>query len=68
MMVEGLVVDPAKIEAVTEWPSPTNVKEVTSFLGLTGYYLKFVEGFSRIVSPMTQLLKKDKKFEWREKC
>ena len=65
---EGLSVDPAKIEAVTEWQSPSNVKEVRSFLGLAGYYRKFVEGFSSIARPMTQLLKKDKKFEWTPKC
>ena len=65
---EGLSVDPAKIEAVTEWQSPSNVKEVRSFLGLAGYYRKFVEGFSSIARPMTQLLKKDKKFEWTLKC
>ena len=45
---EGLSVDPAKIEAVTEWQSPSNVKEVRSFIGLAGYYRKFVEGFSSI--------------------
>ena len=65
---EGLSVDPAKNEAVTEWQSPSNVKEVRSFLGLAGYYRKFVEGFSSIARPMTQLLKKDKKFEWTPKC
>ena len=65
---EGLSVDPAKIEAVTQWQSPTTVKEVRSFLGLAGYYRKFVEGFSSIARPMTQLLKKDKKFEWTPKC
>src|SRR3954463_12198485 len=53
---EGLSVDPTKIEAVTEWQSPSNVKEVRSFLGLVGYYRKFVEGFSIIARPMTQLL------------
>ena len=68
MTEEGLPVDPAKIAAVTEWQSPSNVKEVRSFLGLAGYYRKFVEGFSSIARPMTQLLKKDKKFEWTPKC
>ena len=53
---------------VTNSKSPIYVKEVRSFLGLAGYYCKFVEGFSRIVRPMTQLLKKNKKFEWTQEC
>lgn len=68
LTAEGLSVDPTKIQAVTEWQTPSNVKEVRSFLGLVRYYRKFVEGFSSIARPMTQLLKKDKKFEWTPKC
>ena len=60
--------DPSKITTVTNWESPINVKEVRSFLRLAGYYRKFVEGFSRIARPMTQLLKKGKKFEWTPEC
>ena len=56
-------VNPAKIEAVKEWPTPKNVADVRSFLGLAGYYRRFVKDFSKIAKPMTSLMKKDCKFE-----
>ena len=65
---EGISVDPQKIEAIVNWKPPTNVSEVRSFLGLAGYYRKFVEGFSKIATPLTNLLKKDHKFEWSDTC
>jgi hypothetical protein len=65
---EGITVDPAKVEAIMEWPAPTNVTEVCSFMGLAGYYRRFVEGFSKIANPITELQKKNKKFVWTEKC
>ena len=66
---KGVMVDPQKIEAVANWKQPQNVKEVRSFLGLAGYYRRFVEGFSKIALPMTNLLRKvHKKFIWDEKC
>ena len=65
---EGISVDPQKIEAIVNWKPPTNVYEVRSFLGLAGYYRKFVEGFSKIATPLTNLLKKDQKFEWSDTC
>jgi hypothetical protein len=61
-------VDPAKVEAIMEWPARTNVTKVCSFMGLAGYYRWFVEGFSKIENPITELQKKNKKFVWTEKC
>ncbi|GKA13592.1 putative nucleotidyltransferase, ribonuclease H [Tanacetum coccineum] len=62
----GIHVDPAKIKAVMNWASPTTPSEIRQFLGLAGYYRRFIEGFSKIVKPMTQLMQKDKKFDWGE--
>ncbi|KAG8489258.1 hypothetical protein CXB51_017270 [Gossypium anomalum] len=64
----GIRVDPSKIIAILNWKPPRNITEVRSFLGLAGYYRRFVKGFSTIVTPMTKLLQKDVKFEWSEKC
>ena len=61
---EGISVDPRKVDTIKNWPAPTNVSEVRSFLGLASYYRKFVEKFSAIATPMTALLHKDQKFEW----
>ena len=60
--------DPAKVEAIMEWPVPMNVPEVRSFMGLVGYYRWFIEGFSKISNLITELQKKNKKFVWIEKC
>ncbi|GJY77240.1 hypothetical protein Tco_0482356 [Tanacetum coccineum] len=54
----GIIMDPSKVEAITKWPRPTTVTEVRSFLGLAGYYRRFVEGFSRLALPLTQLMRK----------
>jgi hypothetical protein len=64
----GVAVDPKKIQSVMDWEAPTSQTEVRGFLGLAGYYRKFVEGLSSIARPITQLLKKEKKFEWTPKC
>ena len=58
----GISMDPSKVEAMVDWARSTNVNEVRSFLGIAGYYRRFVEGFSRIVVPLTQLTRKNAKF------
>ena len=65
---EGIAVDPTKVQSVTEWLAPTSVGQIRSFLGLAGYYRRFIENFSKIANPMTELLKKDTKFKWTEDC
>ena len=65
---QGVAVDPAKIKAVMKWELPKNVTEVRSFLGLAGYYRRFVEGFSKLAMPMTRLTKKGEKFLWTPEC
>ncbi|KAA3461997.1 DNA/RNA polymerases superfamily protein [Gossypium australe] len=58
----------SKISAIVDWKSSQNVSEVKSFLGVGGYYKRFVKGFSMIATPMMRLLQKDVKFEWTKKC
>jgi hypothetical protein len=64
----GIAVDPGKVRDVLNWEPPTTMSEIRSFLGLMGYYRRFIEGFSKIVKPLTSLLEKDKKFIWSEAC
>jgi hypothetical protein len=65
---EGITMDPTKDEAIMEWPTPTNVLEVRSFMGLVGYYRWFIEGFLKIANLIMKLQKKNKKFVWTDKC
>ena len=66
--VEGVSVDPQKVEALLNWKPPTSVTEIRSFLGLVGYYRKFVEGFMKIAAPLTRLTRKEEPFLWSEAC
>ena len=65
---EGIKVDLKKVEVVAQWPRLTNVTEIRSFLGLAGYYRKFIKDFSKIAAPLTRLTRKQEKFVWNEAC
>jgi hypothetical protein len=64
----GISVDPAKVKEIVGWSIPSTVTDVWSFLGLAGYYQRFIEGFSKIAKPMTSLLEKGREFKWDWKC
>ncbi|GJU49861.1 putative reverse transcriptase domain-containing protein, partial [Tanacetum coccineum] len=64
---EGIHVDPAKIESIKDWTYPKSPTEIRQFLGLAGYYRRFIEGFLKIAKPMTKLTQKKVKFEWGDK-
>ena len=64
----GVSVDPEKVEAVTSWERLKLVFEIRSFLGLAGYYRRFIEDFSRLTAPMTRLTQKEVKFKWNDLC
>ncbi|KAI3499626.1 hypothetical protein L1887_35430 [Cichorium endivia] len=64
---EGIHVDPAKIEAIKKWEAPRTPTEIRQFLGLAGYYRRFIENFSKTAQPLTTLTQKDRKFLWEEK-
>jgi hypothetical protein len=61
---DGISVDPEKVQEVMDWKPPTTVRQIQSFLGLAGYYRRFIPDFSRIAKPMTELLKKGVKYNW----
>ncbi|GJT82975.1 putative reverse transcriptase domain-containing protein [Tanacetum coccineum] len=63
----GIHVDPAKIESIKDWASPKTPTEIRQFLGLAGYYRRFIEGFSKIAKTMTKLTQKGVKFDWGDK-
>jgi hypothetical protein len=60
--------EPIKVEAILKWKKPTNMTNIHSFLGLVMYYKRFIEGFSKITSHLTQWIHKKVKFEWTKEC
>jgi hypothetical protein len=60
---EGVKVDPNKIKAITEWPKPKNISKLRGFLGLTGYYRRFIKNYAHLTTPLSNLLKKNS-FKW----
>jgi hypothetical protein len=64
----GVSVDPSKVKDVLNWVPSMNASEIQSFLGLAGYYRRFIKDFSKIAKPMTRLLEKNKDFDWIEEC
>ena len=64
----GVSVDPGNVEAMMSWERPKSVFEIRSFLGLAGYYRRFIEDFSRLAAPMTRLTRKEVKFVWDDSC
>ena len=68
MTKEEIFVDPEKINEIKEWPVPKDLTDVRSFMRITSYYRRIIEGFSRIENPITSLQSKGNKFEWSQKC
>jgi hypothetical protein len=64
----GIKVDPGKISEILNWKKPKDASKIRSFLGLAGYYRRFIECFSKLVKPLTSLLEKGKEFKWDEAC
>nr|GFC65018.1 putative reverse transcriptase domain-containing protein [Tanacetum cinerariifolium] len=64
---QGIHVDPIKIESVKDWESPKSPTEICKFLGLAGYYRRFIGGFSKVAKPMTKLTQRKVEFEWGDK-
>jgi hypothetical protein len=65
---DGLAVDPNKVAAILDWKAPKDVRGIKSFIGMAGYYRRFIEGFYKIARPMTSLLAKKVEFKWTPAC
>jgi hypothetical protein len=65
---KGVAADPEKVKVVVEWTRPTSVFEIRSFLGLSGYYRRFIESFSKLLGPLTALTRKNARFVWTDEC
>ena len=63
---DGIRVNPDKVKAIVDWPTPTTVKDIRSFLGISGYYRKFIQNYSKVAAPLTELLKDEQRFKWGE--
>ena len=68
MSAEGVAVDPSKVKDILDWKPPTTVHQVRSFLGMVGYYRRFISDFSRISKSIIGLLKNQAKFVWAPDC
>ena len=68
MSASGVLVNPEKVEAVMSWERPKSIFEIHSFMGLAGYYRRFIGDISRLAAPMTRLTRKEVKFEWNDIC
>jgi hypothetical protein len=68
LSAEGVAIDLSKIEAVSKWQSPKSVTEILTFLNLAGYFRRFIENFSKIAKPMTELLRSNMPYVWSDKC
>ena len=65
---DGIMVDPKKIKAVVDWPTPSTVSEIQSFLGLAGYYRRFVQDFLKLAASLTRLTQKNVRYQWTDDC
>ena len=68
MGVDGIRIDPDKIQAIVEWATPMHLKQVQAFLGFINFYRRFIRGFSKLAKPLVKLTRKGAPFEWTKAC